>query len=298
MAGTVPVTYRKALDIFTATSIGTSTAKTLLNGGVALTTPDSAQAILGLTPVVEPQTLTAGQSELTLFELDSNTVSLKPKQIMVQGAMGGLGTFASAMHPVQKAIPIFKRFDSSGVKTLQLYGTAAVANTSAPLATAEIMYSLDPIDSALLERFYVVPSSSSAPTNFGTTSTGTAAAQVTGGSMTISTGSSGSLGYGGFLEFAHFAYQPGTVAASNSLAGYMTISSNDILGGEPIKILGNPIVAALGTAVSMALPQQVTREEIHRPIKATANIQTAATFDIAPTNAGIFCGGVGYTIAP
>lgn len=299
---------RKSTDIFTATSLGTGNVKTLLNGGSNLTTPDSVRAILGITNVIEPQTLTAAQPEYALFELDSNTISLKPKQLMQIGALGGLGTFPSAAHPMFTEIPLLKRLDTTGVKTLQMYGTAgntaasttATGNTSAPLAATEIEYSLDPIDPNLLERFYQVPSTSAGtiPTNFGTTLTGTAAATVTGNSIQVSTGGTGSQGFGGFLEFLQALMVPTTIAASNSLAGYMTFSSNDIITSEPLKVLCNPMIAALGTAIGVSIPQLNIRQNIHRPIKGSALIGTSATFDIAPTNQGSFCGGIGYTVAP
>lgn len=300
--------YRKSTDIFTATSLGTANTKTLLNGGANLLTPDSVQAILGITNVIEPQTLTAAQPEYALFELDSNTISLKPKQMMQVGALGGLGTFGSGVHPVFTEIPILKRLSTQGVKTLQMYGTAgntaasttATGNTSAPLAASEIEYSLDPIDPTLLERFYQVPSTQvgTLPTNFGTTLTGTSAATVTGNSIQISTGSTGSLGFGGFLEFLQALFVPTTIAASNSLAGFMTFSSNDIITSEPLKVMVNPMISALGTAIGVSIPQLNIRQNLHRPIKSSSLIATSATFDIAPTNQGSFCGGIGYTIAP
>ena len=300
--------YRKSTDVFTATSLGTGNVKTLLNGGTNLFTPDSIQALLGVTNVIEPQTLTAAQPEYALFELDSPTISLKPKQLMQTGAIGGLGTFLNSAHPIFTEIPLLKRLGSAGVKQLQMYGTAgntaasttATGNTSAPLASSEIEYSLDPIDPTLLERFYQVPPTTAGtlPSNFGTTLTGTTAATVTGNSIQVSTGGNGASGFGGFLEFLQALFVPTTITASNSLAGYMTFSSNDIITSEPLKVICNPMIAALGNATGVSIPQLNIRQGLHRPIKSSSLIATAATFDIAPTASGSFCGGIGYTIAP
>ncbi|MDE1867992.1 MAG: hypothetical protein KGI08_09830, partial [Thaumarchaeota archaeon] len=271
--------------------------RTQLNAGNNLNTPDSVKAILGITPFIEPQTLTAGQSVAALIEMDSPTVTWKPKQIFVGPIASGLGATFVAAHPILRELPCFTKINTTGVKQLQSYGTALIANTSAPLAGVEINYSLDAIDPRLTERFYQTAPIANLPT-----STGTAAATVNGPSIQISTGKNiqdPTYGlYGGFLEEIQAIFMPGTVAASNSLVGYMSFFSNDIMSPEPITIRCHPLVSGLGATGSLLALQTNIRTNIHRPIKSTALINQSATFDITPTNAGNFVGGIGYSQPP
>ncbi len=193
MSGLQPITMARSFDQFLSTSIGTSNARTLLNGGNVLNTPDSIKAILGATPFIIPQTLTAAQAVAALVEIEAPSISLKPKQILVGPVCGGLSTFGAASHPLYKEFPFFTRLGGTGVKQLQAYATSlqtngsstAVYNTSAPLLGVDIDYSLNDIKLVLLERFY-----QTAPVASISTFTGTAAATVAGPSIQISTGKS------------------------------------------------------------------------------------------------------------
>ena len=302
MSSIQPVTMRRSFDQFLATSIGTSNARTLLNGGNVLNSPDSVKAILGVTPFIIPQTLTAAQAIAALVEMDAPSVQWKPKQVLVGPVCGGLGTFGAATHPLYKEFPCFTKINTTGVKQLQAYATAlqtngsstAAYNTSAPLIGVDIDYSLDSIPDNILERFYQC-----APIASISTFTGTAAATVAGPSIQISTGKTSADGsFGGYLEMIQGMFTPGVSTVNNTLAGFMSFFSSDIITPEPLTVRMHPIVQGTTSPLAALAIQTNIRENVHRKIKASSLINTSATFDIAPTASGNFVAGIGYTQPP
>ena len=70
-------------DIATATSIGTGTAKTQINGGNNLTKPTQAVNLVELVPYISSSgAMTAGESLAVTLEVDSFSVDLLPKELL------------------------------------------------------------------------------------------------------------------------------------------------------------------------------------------------------------------------
>ena len=70
-------------DIATATSIGTGTAKTQINGGNNLTKPTQAVNLVEVVPYISSSgAMTAGESLAVTLEIDSFSVDLYQKELL------------------------------------------------------------------------------------------------------------------------------------------------------------------------------------------------------------------------
>ncbi len=90
-------------------------------------------------------------------------------------------------------------------------------------------------------------------------------------------------------------FTPGVSTVNNTLAGFMSFASSDIITPEPLTVRMHPIVQGTTSPLSALALQTNIRENVHRKIKAASLIATSATFDIAPTASGNFVAGIGYT---
>ena len=91
-------------DIATATSIGTGTAKTQINGGNNLTKPTQAVNLVEVVPYISSSgAMTAGESLAVTLEIDSFSVDLLPKRIIVPPIQSGLGTTITQVNPLLEA---------------------------------------------------------------------------------------------------------------------------------------------------------------------------------------------------
>ena len=70
-------------DIATATSIGTGTSKTQINGGNNLTKPTQAVNLVEVVPYISSSgAMTAGESLAVTLEIDSFSVDLYQKELL------------------------------------------------------------------------------------------------------------------------------------------------------------------------------------------------------------------------
>ena len=91
-------------DIATATSIGTTTSKTQINGGNNLTKPTQAVNLVEVVPYISSSgAMTAGESLAVTLEIDSFSVDLLPKRIIVPPIQSGLGTTITQVNPLLEA---------------------------------------------------------------------------------------------------------------------------------------------------------------------------------------------------
>ena len=271
-------------DIAVSTTIGTGTTKTLLNNNAVLTTSNQDTGIVGITPYqVSSAAYTAGQSLITLLEVESKNVpTLIPKRQVMPPILGGLGTFASVIVPVIKEIPFYTPLPKGNID-ISYFGTAQIANTVAPQVGVGVHYVA--LDGANPGNAQITPMMAGLPDNQiwydyqgGVTGTGTAAARVALGTFNIN-------GFSRIKEL-YMILATGTVTASNSMIGYLELTTNDFDNYSlPSKYALQPIGAALGAAVSIGIPN-MPYWKCNIPIKNTALIKPFLNIEIAPTAAG------------
>lgn len=268
---------RMWLDAFAPTSLGTGVAQTTLNGGNVYTVPKDAGALIEIVPTIaETGAHTAAESLMIRSDATSADLpGIVPKAFVFTGAMGGLGTFAFAMHPMILAYPynVALKYATSQITFL---GTCQIANTVAPEMSLQLLFSSGgQLDS---EQFYT------APTN--ETNTGTAAGEVAGNDITINGGRA--------INILGGCTTTGVVTASEDVEGRYQLSSVNFNGvPSPQRYVIQPIAAALGTAVAVAVPADV-RNKVMIPIGNSFLANTALQLDEALTATGNFILWVGY----
>ena len=106
----------------TATSIGTGTTKTLLNGGAAVTMPSWAKELVAIVPYATLTTVTAAQALLVKIELESTDCHIQPHESSPTPQQGCIGT----THDLHSATPdIFEvHCPLQGGEEINVYGTA------------------------------------------------------------------------------------------------------------------------------------------------------------------------------
>ena len=263
-------------DVFVTTSIGTGVAETEL--GTGITTPTQAKSITSIIPFLGATgAYTAAQGAVAEVALRSDSIPLTPKRVIVSGGNGGVGTFIDVIVPQLEEWKFNTPIQAQSV--LHAYGTAQTANTVAFDMGCEIIYSTDSPNAP--EKFWIKPNDE--------TSTGTAAStKVTGGTMSIQTGTNA----GTITDLWILPYVAGTVTVSESLYGYGEFQSNDFNDAMPLKIACQPMGAGLATN---CLPMvKMSRRSCWKPTKNNTLIQTYFTMDEAQTAAQAFIGGVGY----
>lgn len=115
-----------------ATSLGTSTTKQTLNGGVNVTLPTAINAVNEIYPFFTCQTLTAGESVNADMIIESPSVFVNPTTFQVPVIPGGVGSFTSNMHPVLDPFRVNIPVAGGSGPFLTISGQALQTNTSAP----------------------------------------------------------------------------------------------------------------------------------------------------------------------
>lgn len=270
--------YQFWTDAVKGTSLGTSTAVTTLFAGANYSVPKSAGALIEYTPTLGINGAhTAAESMLIRsVTISPDIASITPKEFNFTGAIGGLGTFASVMYPTQIAYPFQTRL-SYATNNITFQGQAQVANTVAPLMGFQLKFT-DGGPLSAKEQFYTAPTSS--------TSSGTSAGQVTGGTITINNGMAINL-FGG-------CFTPGVVTASEDLIGrYQVVSQNFTSVPSPQTMSAQTVGAGLGAAVAEMIPRD-RREEVFWRIGNSFTGTAQLQLDKTLTAAGNFNVWVGY----
>lgn len=264
-------------DAIAPTSLGTGVANTTLNGGVSYSVSSKAGSLIEITPeVVSTGAHTA--AEALMIRSGANSVDLPtitPKDYVFSGALGGLGTFAFAMYPTLRAMPYNTPLKYS-TSNVNFTGECQIANTVAPEMLVDLTFSsggpLGP------EQYYTAPANE--------TNTGTAAGFVAGNDITINGGR--------VLNMISCVLTNGVVTASEDIHGRGQMSSVNFIGvPSPLVYVSQPIAAALGTAVAVAIPGDRIKK-INVPIAPSFVGNTAFNLDEALTATGNFINWVGY----
>jgi hypothetical protein len=265
------------IEIATATSLGTSTTKTQLNGGNDVTLPATAKSILAVVPYLCHVTPTAGEPCWAKLELESDDFSVVPYAVLAQpvGSMLGKSGFTSAGPLSGVRWPV--NCPVGGGDKLKVYGTALTANTVAPYMGAAIVVS------------DALPASPQLRAKVGTvTDTGTAAGEVAGTSYSFT---------GGRKVVELFGAVVGTtVAASKPIVGYFRMESSEFYPPFPVKFPCEPIQGRIATDATTASAQEVvpgvSRFPVDINVRSPTTVQDYFNLELALTTTGKFVTGV------
>ncbi len=259
------------------TSLGTSTTKTQLNGGSDLNLPEVTRCIRSIIPVTDIDTPTAAQAVYPKIELESNDFTVNPYAVLGPVIGASLGANGANFGSLPERFPVGA--NCPGGAKLKVYGTALVANTSAPTAGVGIEISTDPAPNPRVKAA------------MGTiTSTGTATGAVSGTAYTFTGGQR--------LIEAYGAIGATTVAAKESCNGYFKFESTEFNPNVPLHVPIQPMGSGLsldaaGTASNIEFMSKMIRCSVDIGIKpALTRIQDYAVFGAVPGTAGYFVTGV------
>ena len=165
-------------DIATATSLLTGVAKVQINGGNNLTKPTQAVNLVEVVPyTVSSGAYTAGESIALTAYLDSFSVDLLPKRIIVPPIQSGLGTIANTVIPLLESYECNTGLQEGATSQFIISGQSQVAPTVATTLGCALNYSTTPPNRP--EHFYHKPDNES---------TFTTATTTTGNDFTINDG--------------------------------------------------------------------------------------------------------------
>jgi len=264
-------------DIATATSVGTGVAKTQINGGNNLTKPTQAVNLVEVVPyTVSSGAYTAGESVALTAEIDSYSVDLLPKRMILPPIQSGLGTVANVVVPLLEAYECGTGLQEGATSQFQIFGQAQIANTVGPLMAMALHYSTSP--PVRPEHFYHKADNESSFTTATTTS---------GNSFTINDGM--------WCEDLYVSAFTAVYTVSQSLSGYGEFSSNDFGNSLPLKVPLQPGGAGLGSVGTQGILKLGAYHNTHMPMKTSCKINTSFTNDVTQTGTCSFVMGVGYT---
>jgi len=264
-----------AWQTLTETSIGTGVARTEIDA--ATSKPTQTQELVEFVPyMVLNGVPTTVESVSAQIEIISNSIDLLPKVAIVPPIEAGLSTLIPTLVPILESYPCHTPVDVGSTQQIQAFATAQVANTVAPLVGVGLHYSVSRTGKP--QMFYDKTANE--------TSTGTAATTVTGNTIQINAGK--------MLMSAYFAAVTVTPTAGDPLVGDFTISSNDFDDPMPLEMPMQPVGQFLGATAGTFLPKLTAYHNLHKGMKSSCLINTAARFGVAQAAAGSFVHGVGY----
>lgn len=251
-------------------SLGTGTTKTKIG---SYTLPSWCRAILAIIPSLAEITPTTVQSVSAKCELESDSLNLKPFEVLPAPIGAGLGATFNTLTGLEKYLV---GINTKGGEVIDVYGTALVANTVAPEMAATLIISDKP--SPFPQRH----------SKCGTvTSTGTTAdTDVAGTAYQISNANR-------IVELIGLVH-PKTIAAGDAVLGKIKYASSEFVLNSPLDLPLKPLSFGLGATGSMLIPG-VSRLEVDMPVKpGQVNIQDYLYADILTAAAGSFISGVIY----
>ena len=255
----------------------TGVAKVQINGGNNLTKPTQAVNLVETVPyTVSSGAYTAGESIALTAYLDSFSVDLLPKRIIVPPIQSGLGTTITQVNPLLEAYECNTGLQEGATAQFIWSGTNQISSTVATNVACALHYSTTPPNRP--EHFYHKPDDET---------TFTTATTTTGDSFTINDGM--------WLEDMYVSVFAGTPTVSQSISGYGEFSSNDFGNSLPLKVPMQPGGAGLGNAGTTGILQLASYHNIHMPMKTSCKINTSFTNDVTQYGTCSFILGVGYT---
>ena len=259
------------IDIVGSTGLGTGTTKTLLGGGNYVL-PAWARSIVAVIPIVNIDVPTVSESVLAKLSVESEDFNCSPFEVLAAPLTSCLGATVAPF--VAKPEKYLMNCPVNGGDQMQLYGTALVANTAAPVMSCAIVMSSNPPMNP--QRF----------AKMGTlTSTGTTASTEVAGTLY-------SFSKAHKIIEVFGAVVPDTVAAGDALAGFFRFWSTEFLQPTPLKMPFNPVPGGLSTIFSTKL-DGVSRYPVEVETQpGQVNIQDYVYLDLAPAAAGNFVTGM------
>jgi hypothetical protein len=264
-------------DNIVSTSTGAGVALTTLNGGSVYTLSSKAKGFKWFAPVqAATAAYTAAQTSLQKFSIVSNSIAaLQPKRVAMSPTHGGLGTFAGVQVPIIRAFDANVPLGEGSNIPLTFQGQAYVANTAAFRVGATIGLTTEP--PMQKQAFWEAVEDE--------TLTGTAAAQVSIGQITVNNATRLKNLYG------HIGV--GTVTASESYIGQIEANSPDLSPIQTVRAYIQPVGAGLGTAVEVLQPDAKYWDE-DLMLNPTATISAQGTLDESLTAQGNYVWGIGF----
>lgn len=260
-------TISKAIN---STSLGTGITRTKIG---SFTLPAWCRAIIAVIPTLAEITPTTVQSVSAKLELESDSLGLKPYEVLAAPIGAGLGiTFNTFAGIEQYLVGI----NTKGSEVVDMYGTALVANTVAPEMKSTLI--LSDRNSPFPQRH----------AKLGTlTSTGTTPdTDVPGTQYQIS-------GAKRIVELQGLVH-PKTIAAGDAVLATIKYTSAEFDVNGPLDLPLRPLSFGLGATGSMLIPG-VSRLLVDMPVKSgQVNIQDNLYCDILTAAAGSFIDGVIY----
>jgi len=280
------------VDNIASVSLGTSTSKTKLAGqyvqgtGANYIVPTACRCIVGVRPKIYETTPTANQAVLATCKVESTDLKMGDYEVLANPMDSGLGTAEIQYMDTAPWWPLM--YPTYGGEQVQIYGTAQVANTVAPLMAVDLLLAdtwpegfngstmswasgYGPVQSKVVGINY----------GGGPTATGTAAGSVaTDGGITISTPKKRLIDV--------IATVVGTTpAASKPFGGMMQIIAGE-LSVNPLRFAIEPITGFLGTTTAGQKLPLTHAGPLNISLRAPSNVKSSFTLDTAVTTAGNF----------
>lgn len=267
-------------DVVTASSLGTSTTETRIHADTSYAVDGWVRQIIEFTPYhYATGAVTAAQSftPKIKFKSGGSIGGLEPKELVIAPISACLGATSSNTTPVLRSFAMNRNIQA-GNPRLDVYGQNLVANTVANALGCVLKLSTEP--TGMPEQFYLASTDE--------TDSGTTAATIDGATITIS----GARG----INFYYGQLMPVTVVASESYAGYMEMSSPDLLEVQRFRFAPYQITAGLSTLITTIVPDQMYYDKVWIGCRPNIGINLVNKFIQAETvNAAYdFINGVGF----
>lgn len=254
----------------TSTSLGTGTTKTKVG---SITLPSWVRSILAVIPYCAEITPTTVQSVSARLDIESDSLNVKPFEVLAAPQGAGLGATFNTFQGMEKWLV---GINTKGGEIVDFYGTALVANTVAPEMKVACIISDQPAPFPQRRA------------KLGTvTATGTTAdTDIAGTAYQISNAKR-------IVELIGLLH-PKTIAAGDAVLGAIKFNSSEFALNTPLELPLYPLNFGLGATGSMLIPG-ISRLAVDVPVKpGQVNIQDYLYCDILTAAAGSFVSGVIY----
>lgn len=259
----------------TATSIGTTTAKTQLNAAVDVRLPTVINAVNSITPFWTAGTMTAGETVNGDMIVESNSLYTNPTRFYVPNIPGGLGSTSAGMSPILSTFQVNIPVNSAAGPALTISGQALVSNTSAPKMGAIINITNQGIAGRQI---------------FWNKRNGVTLGQTTAGSSTEATWT---INNAERIISVYAAAQPLVITPSQSISGIADFGTPDFQSTIPMQVTIQPLNVGNGATQATLDPAQ-PQWGCNMPCNPVTNLSPVFTNDTTLTAAVNYISGVSY----